>query len=428
MVNEWELATIGVLGDWYGGLTPSMNNANYWNGNIPWLSSGEIKEPLISKSSKFITELALRKTSLTLLPKGTIVIVVRSGILRIYFPVAEIQREMTINQDLKGIVVSKNFNSRFVLHLLTFLGGGILKSCLKSGTTVESVELNWLKGFEIKLPLLPEQRSIAAALSDVDAYIAALGKLIYKKCAVKQGAMQELLTGRRRLPGFSGEWTEKPLSEIADEIIMGQSPDSHFYNDAQIGLPLVQGNADIENRHTIIRFYTSVTTKYGQKNDTIMTVRAPVGAVAKADFDCCLGRGVCAMRGNEFLYQLLVYFEPQWGAMSTGSTFDSISGNELREVRFTVPTDKDEQTAIAEVLSDMDAEIDALMAKLNKAKHIKQGMMSELLTGRIRLIEQKTVADTVSPLKIISYPYPTDDLLKVAETEKEYNSGGNDNA
>lgn len=255
-------------------------------------------------------------------------------------------------------------------------------------TSVAAIYTRDLYSVNITLPPLHEQRAIAATLSDADAYIYALEKLIAKKRGVKQGAMQELLTGKQRLPGFKCEWVEKPLFQIADDIIMGQSPDSRYYNNVRIGLPLVQGNADVENRLTIIRFFTSIITKQGSKGDIILTVRAPVGNVAKADFDCCLGRGVCAIKGNDFLYQLLIYFEPQWGAMSTGSTFDSISGNELREVMFIVPTDDNEQTAIAKILSDMDMEIDALMAKLEKAKHIKHGIMSELLTGRIRLVEE----------------------------------------
>lgn len=258
------------------------------------------------------------------------------------------------------------------------------------GQTMASLNTKLLNSFEIAIPPLPEQRAIASALSDADKYITALEKLIAKKRAIKQGAMQELLTGKRRLPGFEGDWVEKPLCEIADNIIMGQSPDSQYYNIKRIGLPLVQGNADIKDRVTIMRFFTSVITKQCNKDDFIMTVRAPVGNVAKADFECCLGRGVCAIKGNDYIYQLLIYFEPGWEAMSTGSTFDSISGNELREVKFNLPASKKEQAAIATLLSDMDAEIDALTSKLKKARQIKQGMMSELLTGRIRLIQEET--------------------------------------
>lgn len=276
------------------------------------------------------------------------------------------------------------------------------------GSTISRLYNGIIRDTDILLPPLPEQQAIAATLSDVDGYISTLERLIAKKRDIKKGVMQELLTGKRRLPGFSGEWEEKALGKIADEIIMGQSPDSCFYNDTKVGLPLVQGNADIENRRTVIRFYSSYVTKLGKKGDIIMTVRAPVGSVAKADSDCCLGRGVCAIRANDYLYQLLVYFEPQWGAMSTGSTFDSISGEELRKVLFTVPISIAEQTAIASILSDMDAEIDALTAELAKVQNIKQGMMQELLTGRIRLVaEAEEIEGTPiskSAAKVINLP------------------------
>ena len=301
------------------------------------------------------------------------------------------------------IILSPNceVDSLFMGFMLNTLSVNNQKTSKGQGDAVVHITAKSLADITVKIPPLIEQRAIAAALSDADAYIVALEKLIAKKRAVKQGAMQELLTGKRRLPGFSGAWVKKPLREIADDIIMGQSPGSRYYNNINDGLPLVQGNADIVNRNTIKRFYTSVVTKRGCKGDIIITVRAPVGNVAMTCFDCCLGRGVCALKGNGFLYQLLVYFEPQWGTVSAGSTFDSINGNELREVMFVIPTEKSEQTAIAEILSDMDAEIDALSAKLNKARQIKQGMMQELLTGKIRLVEQdvpvKAVAAVSAP-------------------------------
>lgn len=281
-----------------------------------------------------------------------------------------------------------------------------------SGTKVVGVNKSNIKDITIFFPISKdEQNAIATALSDMNEYISALEKLIAKKRLIKQGVMQELLTGKLRLPRFSEEWVMTPLCEIADGITMGQSPNSQYYN-LQIGLPLIQGKADIECRHTVVHFYTPIITKIGNKDDIIMTVRAPVGSIAKADFDCCLGRGVCAIKGNEFLYQLLIYFEPQWNSISTGSTFDSISGGELNKVRFMIPTDKNEQIAIAEILSDMDAEIDALTAKLNKAKQIKQGMMRELLTGRIRLIGTE-------PNKSADESYPKAKNKSSHKTEKQ---------
>lgn len=277
----------------------------------------------------------------------------------------------------------------------------------KSNATINQITNRDFRELAIPLPPLPEQRAIAAVLSDVDRDIAALERLIAKKRNIKQGAMQELLTGKRRLPGFDGEWVEKALFELVPNLRMGQSPASRFYNTDIQGLPLIQGNADIENRKTIIRFFTSQVTKCAYAGEIILTVRAPVGTVAKAAFECCLGRGVCGFSyPNEYLYQWLINFEPFWGSLSTGSTFDSISGNKLKEVVVGLPEDEAEQSAIAAVLSDMDAEIDALMAKLVKIRNLKQGMMQELLTGRIRLVsEEAEPAPVVKPAtKVIELP------------------------
>jgi type I restriction enzyme S subunit len=244
-----------------------------------------------------------------------------------------------------------------------------------------------MEGFKIPLPhTKAEQQAIASALSDVDALITALEQLITKKRNIKQGAMQQLLTGEKRLPGFSGEWEVKKLGEIA-EITMGQSPQSAFYNTNGNGIPLIQGNADIEDRKTIIRTYTSSITKKCKKGDIIMSVRAPVGEIAKATFDACLGRGVCAISAkNDYQYHNLIFLEDRWARISKGSTFDSINSTDVIAMEIKMPPTKREQLAIAQILTDMDTEIESLKQKRNKYKAIKQGMMQELLTGKTRLI------------------------------------------
>jgi len=254
-------------------------------------------------------------------------------------------------------------------------------------SSVDSVRREMIADMLISFPpTKAEQETIAEAISDADALIESLGKLIAKKRNIKQGAMQQLLTCKKRLPGFTGKWENKKLGDIAN-IIMGQSPSSSFYNRKGDGLPLIQGNADIKNRKTIIRVFTSVITKKGFNGNVIMSVRAPVGEIARATFDCCLGRGVCAISyRNDFLYHCLIYFEKDWVKLSKGSTFDSINSKEVNELELLIPSSDKEQSAIAEVLSDMDAEIEALEKKRDKYQAIKQGMMQELLTGKTRLI------------------------------------------
>ena len=242
----------------------------------------------------------------------------------------------------------------------------------------------------IAVPPKIEQRAIAAVLSDVDELIGSLEALIAKKRVVKQGAMQELLTGRTRLPGFAGEWEVKRLEEVA-VVTMGQSPPSASYNVAGNGLPLIQGNADIARRTTIDRIWTTLPSKRCDAGDIVLTVRAPVGSVARASKRSCLGRGVCGLKPlghlghGQFLYYGLILRESHWEDVEQGSTFAAANSAQVAGFPIAVPMDLPEQQAIATILSDMDAEIAALERRLDKTRAIKQGMMQQLLTGSIRL-------------------------------------------
>ena len=239
----------------------------------------------------------------------------------------------------------------------------------------------------LPLPPLPEQRAIAAVLSDVDKLTGSLEALIDKKRAIKQAAMQELLTGRTRLPGFGGKWETKRLDEVA-AVTMGQSPPSVSYNVVGNGLPLIQGNADIARRMTIDRIWTTLPSKCCGAGDIVLTVRAPVGSVARASQRACLGRGVCGLKPlgyGPFLYYALILRESRWEDVEQGSTFSAANSGQVAEFPVAVPIEELEQQAIATILSDMDAEIAALDHRLDKTRAIKQGMMQQLLTGSIRL-------------------------------------------
>ena len=255
-------------------------------------------------------------------------------------------------------------------------------------TGVPHINLGILREMHLPLPPLPEQRAIAAVLSDVDELIGSLEALIAKKRAIKQAAMQKLLTGGTRLPGFGGgKWETKRLEELA-VVTMGQSPPSASYNVVGDGLPLIQGNADIVRRTTIDRIWTTLPSKRCGSGDIVLTVRAPVGSVARASKRACLGRGVCGLKPlghGPFLYYALILRESHWEDVEQGSTFSAANSAQVAGFPIAVPMDKLEQRAIATVLSDMDAEISALEQRLDKTRAIKQGVMQQLLTGSIRL-------------------------------------------
>ena len=186
---------------------------------------------------------------------------------------------------------------------------------------------------------------------------------------------------------FSGKWADRPLSDLA-AVTMGQSPPSIFYNSRGEGLPLIQGNADIEDRKTIERIWTTQGNKRCNLGDLILTVRAPVGAVAVASINACIGRGVCGLKpfgDSSFLFHALVYAEDRWQALEQGSTFTAANSDQVGQFRIFVPDDENEQRAIAEVLSDVDGLINALDALIAKKRAIKQATMQQLLTGKTRL-------------------------------------------
>ena len=260
---------------------------------------------------------------------------------------------------------------------------------LAQGSTRYNLSKPKLLAAELLVPSVQEQRSIAALLTDVDLEIDSLYALIAKKRNIKQGAMQQLLTGKTRLPGFNSEWISASLGSIS-QVVMGQSPLGQYYNTNGEGLPLIQGNADVSSRQTYVRTWTTQSPKTCEKGEVIMTVRAPVGYVARAHAKIALGRGVCAFRNptidNDFLYQALIFAENVWEAISQGTTFTAANANEVNSFKLLVPSDRVEQSAIAEVLMDMDTEIDSLVARREKSALIKIGMMQELLTGRTRLL------------------------------------------
>ncbi len=186
-----------------------------------------------------------------------------------------------------------------------------------------------------------------------------------------------------RFPEFKneGEWLGEKLS-IISEVIMGSSPSSVSYNENGIGLPLLQGNADIKNRFSAPRIYTTEITKECAIDDILLSVRAPVGTVAKSLHKACIGRGISALRAlkpnsQEYLYQWLFSYEASWQKVSQGGTFDAVNSDDIRNLL--VPTPKpQEQQKIASCLSSLDEVITAHSQKLEVLKDHKKGLMQNL--------------------------------------------------
>ena len=182
-----------------------------------------------------------------------------------------------------------------------------------------------------------------------------------------------------RFPGFTDPWEQRRLGEIAT-VTMGQSPNGAFYTDNPSDIILVQGNADLKDGWVCPRVWTTQITKTANAGDLIMSVRAPVGAVGKTAFDVVLGRGVAGIAGDEFLYQALQKKaqDGYWTVVSAGSTFDSISGSDLRDTPIPVPSSSAERAKIGEQLRKLDSLITLHQRKLDHAKELKKGLLQKM--------------------------------------------------
>lgn len=251
----------------------------------------------------------------------------------------------------------------------------------QGGAMKNLVGMDVFKKTLIAIPPIPEQQAIAAALSDVDALVSSLTKLINKKKSIMQGAMQELLTGKKRLDGFSGDWDEIMLGMISkintgkknndDKVPDGIYPffvrskqieriDTYSFDGEAIIIP-GEGN--------IGEIFHYINGKFDYHQRVYKISNFPTNIYAKYVF-----------------YYIAAFFGKYALKNTVKATVDSLRLPTFEEFIINVPKTIREQTAIASILSDMDAEIEALEQKLNKYKAIKQGMMHELLTGRIRLV------------------------------------------
>ena len=284
--------------------------------------------------------------------------------------------------------------SGFFLYCL--MSSGVRSTLLKKigGSTVGHAKVDDIRNLQVPLPTKAEQEAIAEVLNDADALIESLEQLITKKRQIKQGAMQELLTGKKRLPGFSGEWEVKRVAEFG-EIITGGTPNTQVNVFWGEGYPWITPT-DISRYCDMYTSERTITQKglnairVLPSNTVLVTCIASIGknAILKVVGGC--NQQINAIVPNtsfsaDFLYYLFEV-NKQYLIANSGTTATSIiSKKTFEELIFKVPFIY-EQNDIALFLSDMDNEITVLEEKLEKAHHLKQGMMQNLLSGKIRLV------------------------------------------
>ena len=268
------------------------------------------------------------------------------------------------------------------------------------GSTVATYTITNAKATKVPVPPLQEQQKIAEALSDMDNLISSIEKLIVKKKTIKQGAMQELLTGKKRLSGFSGEWKKQSFGKLCT-ICRGGSPRpiQNFLTNEPNGVNWIKiGDVGVNDKYinsTAEKIKESGVnmSRRVYKGDFILSNSMSFGRPYILNIDGCIHDGWLAIQDYQkafnidFLYYLLSsnYVFEQYIQMAAGSSVQNLNKEKVTQLSVYVPT-IEEQNEIALILSDIDEEITALEQKLTKCQKLKQGMMQQLLTGKIRLV------------------------------------------
>ncbi|KRM22459.1 restriction endonuclease subunit S [Latilactobacillus graminis] len=385
--DDWEQVEFQSKIKLIGGATPFKDNPEYWNGNIVWLSSQEIKNKYVSNGTYTITKKAIIDNKTRMVDAGTPLIVTRSGILAKRFPLSIPTIDVAINQDIKALLFDQSkLNVNFFVAELQSKEAYILKKIIKTGTTVQSVNLPDLNKLIISVVSdFKEQEKIGDFFQKLDHTIALQQRKLELLKKMKRGYLQQMFpstgqpTPQLRFSKFKGDWKQNKLSGIA-KITMGQSPKSENYTDNPNDWILVQGNADIKNGEVYPRVWTTQVTKIAQKGDLLLSVRAPVGDVAKTKYTVVIGRGVASVKGTDFIYYLLekIKYSGYWERISSGSTFESINSNDVKEARFYVPKEITEQKKIGNFFQKLDQTITLQQSKVEKLKILKQSYLQKL--------------------------------------------------
>lgn len=408
---DWDVKRLEkVIEKFIGGGTPSRSVQHYWGGEIPWVTVKDFATFNPYQSQETITKIGLQNSSSHLIPRGTLITSTRMALGKavIY------EVDVAINQDLKALFPKPLLVAQYLYFWFQYHGKSIDE--LGSGSTVKGISLPDLKKIEFLLPSRAEQEAIAEALSDADALIESLEQLITKKRHLKQGTMQQLLSGKKRLPGFGGselknsaigqvpcDWRVVEIGKIASVKTGPFGSSLHERDYVNDGTPIITvehlGERGVV--HNSLPMVSNADRKrlsaYSLEEGDIVFSR--VGSVdrnariSNREQGWLFSGRLLRLRriddnvDTQFLsYQF--HFEPfkqRVRTVAVGQTMASLNTQILKGVLIVLPP-PEEQAAIATILSDMDTEIAALETRLTKTRSLKQGMMHNLLTGRIRLI------------------------------------------
>ncbi|RMD00150.1 restriction endonuclease subunit S [Aquitalea palustris] len=400
--NDWDVSTVGA--EFAVQLGKMLDSERNFGVNKPYLGNKSVQWDRIDISDIQMIPMSQSDLNKFRLQAGDLLVCEGGEVGRAAIWDAQIE-ECYYQKALHRLRPLRGFEPKLMVAILQLWARRGMLANFVTQTSIAHLPKEKFVEVPIPRPSAGEQRAIATALSDVDALIAGLEKLIAKKRDLKQAAMQQLLTGQTRLPGFSGEWEVKRLGDTAilkarigwqglttaeylDSgdfyLVTGTEFDRGYIN--WKSCHFVDESRYKQDKHIQLKLHDVLVTKDGTIGKVALISDLPAPAT--------LNSGVFVIRPveeafhPEFFYYLLCsnIFVEFLNQLSAGSTINHLYQKDFVGFTYRTPPTLEEQTAIATVLSDMDAELAALEARLAKTRALKQGMMQELLTGRTRLV------------------------------------------
>lgn len=415
--DDWEVkninkeCTIKARIGWQG-----LKSTEYLDyGNYILITGTDFNNGFINwKSCSYVTKWRFNQDKNIQIKQGDVLVTKDGTIGKIAF-LGSIPMQGTLNSGVFVVRPKNNekIDSVFLSLIFKSLWFDSFLEQITSGSTIVHLYQKDFVKFDFPLPPLPEQQRIAKALSDVDALISTTEKLLQKKRNIKQGTMQELLTGKKRLPGFAksnntkmtelGEipedWEVKSLGKIAETFTgLTYSPENVYEHGT-----LVLRSSNIKNEQLCFEDNVFVQMPiperaFVKENDILICVRngskALIGKSAlipKSAVGMAFGAFMTVLRSTSVNQNYLLYvwqsdFVQNQVTDNLGATINQITNADFKKFNVIVSPNRQEQTAIANVLSSMEKEIETLNTKLEKYRNLKTAMMQQLLTGKIRLI------------------------------------------
>lgn len=379
--EDWEQRKLGEIGKWYKGIGGTKDDLNTKRSGRMFVHYADLYQ-----TSEFLTTVVHWTTNENI---GSLI--TPNSIL---FPMSDVTpyglarttsckiNEVRAGGDVLINTIDKSIDSNFVSIYINLFSKNIFPFVI--GTTVKHINSKALSELTILIPSFEEQLKIVNVVNFYNKVITLHQRKLEHLNLKKKALLQKLFpkNGERypelRFPGFTDAWEQRKLSDIT-EIVMGQSPSSKNYTDNPNDNILVQGNADLKDGKVVPRLWTKEITKTIDKDGIILTVRAPVGDVAKTDYKVVLGRGVAGIKGNDYIYQFLQKLQNNryWVSLSSGSTFESINSNVIKDLIIDIPS-IEEQTKISMLLNNVNSIITLHQRKLDHLQLQKKALLQQM--------------------------------------------------